>query len=86
VAENLERLRAELGRGGRAAAGTEDVLRALEERRVEVLLYHSNQSGGPSADVLDEAIAAALAQSAEVLAVEAPDLGPLGGIAAVLRF
>jgi peptide chain release factor subunit 1 len=85
VAENLERLRAELGRGGRAAAGAEDVLRALEERRVEVLLYHTNQ-GGPPEDVVEKAIQAALGQDAEVLPVQTPDLGPLGGIAAVLRF
>ena len=37
-------------------------------------------------DVLEEAIEAAIAQDAEVLSVEGPDLGPLGGIAALLRF
>jgi hypothetical protein len=40
---------------------------------------------------LDEAVAehavhAALEQDAEVLPVRTPDLGPLGGIAALLRF
>ncbi len=85
VDENLERLRAELGRQGRAAAGVQDVMRALEERRVEVLLYHPNE-GSPGEEVVEKAIEAAFAQDAEVLAVDTPDLGPLGGIAAVLRF
>jgi peptide chain release factor subunit 1 len=85
VAENLERLRTELGRGARAAAGVEDVLRALEERRVEVLLYERNGQS-PGGDVLEQAVQAALAQDAEVLPVGSPDLAPLGGIAAVLRF
>jgi peptide chain release factor subunit 1 len=79
----LEELRARLGRGERAAAGAEDVLRALEERRVGILLYDPQP--------LDEAVAehavhAALEQDAEVLPVRTPDLGPLGGIAALLRF
>jgi peptide chain release factor subunit 1 len=85
VAENLERLRTELGRNGRAAAGAEHVLRALEERRVEVLLYDRN-GRAPGDDVIERAVEAAVAQDAEVLPVDAPDLGPLGGIAAVLRF
>lgn len=85
VAENLDRLRTELGRKGRAAAGVEDVLRALEERRVEVLLYDRN-GRARSGEVIEQAVEAAVAQDAEVLAVEAPDLGPVGGIAAVLRF
>jgi stalled ribosome rescue protein Dom34 len=85
VAENLDRLRTELGRKGRAVAGAEDVLRALEERRVEVLLYERNGRTLGS-DVIERAVEAAVAQDAEVLTVEAPDLGPLGGIAAVLRF
>ncbi len=85
VAGNVERLRTELGRGGRAAAGVEDVLRALEERRVEVLLYERNGQS-PGSDVLEQAVQAAVAQDAEVQPVDSPDLGPLGGIAAVLRF
>ena len=36
--ESLDRLRDGLGTGGRAAAGLEDVLGALNERRVEILL------------------------------------------------
>lgn len=58
VAERIERLRAELGREGRATGGAE----------------------------LEEAIEAAIAQDAEVLPVDGPDLGPLGGVAAILRF
>ena len=85
LAQNLERLRTELGRGGRAAAGAEDVLRMLEERRVEVLLYQRDQRG-LGEEVLEQAIEAAVAQDAEVMPVDSPDLGPLGGIAAVLRF
>jgi hypothetical protein len=37
-------------------------------------------------DALEHAVEAALGQDAEVLTVETPDLGPLGGIAALLRF
>jgi len=37
--------------------------------------------------ILEDAVGAALGQSAEVLALrERPELGPLGGIAATLRF
>src|SRR5207248_11803562 len=35
----LERLEQGLGAGGRAAAGLDDVLEALNERRVELLLF-----------------------------------------------
>jgi peptide chain release factor subunit 1 len=78
----LERLRAGLGNGGRAAAGEEQVMRCLEERRVETLLF----SPGLVDAAAEQAVHAALEQGAEVLAVETPDLGPLGGIAALLRF
>ncbi len=40
----------------------------------------------PREDLLDQAVHAAVEQDAEVFAVETPDLGPLGGIAALLRF
>lgn len=83
VDQRLEELRARLGRGERAAAGAEDVLRALEERRVGTLLYSSQP---PDEAVVEQAVHVALEQDAEVLAVETPDLGPLGGIAALLRF
>ncbi|HEY3189071.1 MAG TPA: host attachment protein [Solirubrobacteraceae bacterium] len=44
VREALERLREGLGRGVRAAAGLSDVLSALNERRVEVLLYERGRA------------------------------------------
>lgn len=112
--EALDRLRAGLGAGpgGRGAAGIEDVLRALVERRVEILLlepgfahrgvrcpqcgYLGLEGEGCPADgtpleqhpnVVEDAIEAALAQSAEVMVVRHhDDLGPLGSVGAVLRF
>jgi peptide chain release factor subunit 1 len=84
VAERLGRLRAELGRDGRAVGGAEDVLDALEQRRVEALLFTRGDRAPDQ--VIEEAAEAAIAQDAEVLAVDGPDLGPLGGIAAILRF
>ena len=111
VHERLERLRAELGRDGRAAAGADAVLSALVERRVEALLFAqgepvpgaacptcgllSSEDGDCPQDgarlehrdnVLEQAIEAAIAQDAEVVPVTTPDLGPIGGIAALLRF
>jgi peptide subunit release factor 1 (eRF1) len=82
VHEQLERLRAGLGNKGRAAAGPEQVSRCLEERRVETLLF----TAGVREPALEQAVHAALDQGADVLPVDSPDLGPLGGIAAVLRF
>jgi peptide chain release factor subunit 1 len=84
LAEKLERLRAELGRDGRAVGGADAVLSALEQRRVEALLF--TRGDQVPDDVLEEAIEAAVAQDAEILPVDGPDLGPLGGIAALLRF
>jgi peptide chain release factor subunit 1 len=82
VHAHLERLRAGLGNGGRAAAGHEQVSRCLEERRVETLLF----TAGIREPALEQAMHAALDQDAELLPVDSPDLGPLGGIAALLRF
>jgi peptide subunit release factor 1 (eRF1) len=111
--EVVERLRAGIGRGaeGRAVGGLPDVLAALNEQRVEVLLLEPGASRrgwvepttgylaaepGPSPtgealqereDVIEAAIERAIEQSAEVLVLrDQPDLGPHGGIAAVLRF
>ncbi len=111
VHERLEQLRAALGADGRAAAGAEQVLASLQERRVGTLLFSAGQplpgaicpqcgllraQGGSCPldgstlelrdDLLEEATAAAVTQDAEVVAVDSPDLGPLGGIAALLRF
>ena len=108
----VERLRAGLGRpDGRAAAGLPDVLAALNEQRVEVLLLEPGvgkrgwvdpstgylaAEPGPSPtggelqereDVLEAAIERAVEQSAEVLVLrDLPDLGPHGGVGALLRF
>jgi peptide subunit release factor 1 (eRF1) len=82
VRAQLERLRAGLGNEGRAAAGREQVLRCLDERRVETLLI----TQGAREPIVERAVHAALDQGADVLPVDSPDLGPLGGIAAVLRF
>ena len=79
--EIVERLRAGIGReDGRAAAGVEAVREALEQARVETLLLEPRT---PHEDLIERA----LEQAAEVLVLRHhPDLGPLGGVAAVLRF
>lgn len=108
----LERLSSGLAHGERAAAGLRAVLGALNERRVETLLYEAGfaspgyvcpQSGwlgvGPAEcpsgeeraeereNVLEDAIATAIVQNADVRSLrERPELGPHGGIAALLRF
>jgi len=106
-------LREHLGRGEeRAAAGLEDVLLALLERRVGTLLYQADLqvpgvlctrcgwmgADGESCpldgtalearpDILEDAVQAAVSQSAEILPLrDRPELGPLGGVAALLRF
>jgi len=86
VNDALARLREGLGRGSRAAGGLDDVQRALDERRVEILLY---ERGRAEEQAIEDAAEAAVLQDADVLALdpaEHPDLGPHGGIGAVLRF
>jgi peptide chain release factor subunit 1 len=79
----LDRLRAGVGRGERAAAGADDVMEALEQSRVEILLLADDYDGAER----EEAIEQALAQSAEVIVVRHhDDLVVHGGIGAVLRF
>lgn len=115
VDELLGDLRAGLATG-RSAAGLADTLVALNQRRVETLLYEpgftaagvacttcgwlgraddDDGRGCPACghellareNVREDMVAAALLQSADVQSTaERPDLGPLGGIAAVLRF
>lgn len=108
----LERLREGIGRGDRAAAGLREVLKALNERRVETLLYDAGLrvrgvvgtstgflgvdeeidpiDGSPTEqrdDIVENAAETAVLQAAEVRVLEdRPDLGPHGGIAALLRF
>ncbi|HVW18426.1 MAG TPA: zinc ribbon domain-containing protein, partial [Solirubrobacteraceae bacterium] len=107
------RLRAGIA-DGRAAIGLAATLEALDERRLETLLYEAGfaaagvrcercgrlgtDDGAASCpacggelrrreSILEEAITAALLQSATVESIAGrPDLGPLGRIAALLRF
>jgi peptide chain release factor subunit 1 len=104
--EALDRLVEAVGRGGRGAAGIEQVLDALNQARVETLLIDENfhaggrrdfeaglllpahaDAGEPVDDIVEPAIEKAIEQSASPVVVRFhDDLGPLGGIGAVLRF
>jgi peptide chain release factor subunit 1 len=111
-AEAVERLRAAVGSDSRGVVGLDDTLRALVERRVDVLLVSASYTapgwrcGGCGhvtrvgrrcpvcesdmhevADVVEEAIEEALAQSCEVeVCVDNADLDVLGRIGALLRY
>jgi peptide chain release factor subunit 1 len=80
-ADALERVRQGIGAGGRAAAGRDEVMRLLAEARVERVLLAEGVEAG-------DAVEKALESGAEVVVVRhhADDLGPLGGIAALLRY
>jgi peptide chain release factor subunit 1 len=110
--EFLDRLREGVASpGGHGAAGLDQTLVALYERRVGALLYEPgftapgivcpvcgllagegqtcpiHEQADPEEDIVERARDAALAQSAEIVAVRHhDDLGPLGRIGAVLRF
>jgi peptide chain release factor subunit 1 len=104
--EALDRLAAGVGRGGRGAAGLDEVLSALNEARVDTLLIadgfrapgrvdretgmlHADGAGEgePVQNVVEPAIEKAIEQSARTIVVRHhDDLGPLGGIGAVLRY
>jgi hypothetical protein len=109
--EALDRLAHGVGSGERGAAGLAQVLAALNEARVEVLLVARGMTAEgfcdpatgllyataeelpagaepkPVADIVEKAIEKAIEQSAEILGIRHhDDLGPLGGIGAVLRF
>ncbi len=81
--ELLDRLEHGLAAGGRAAAGVEDVLSSLEERRVDTLLLGE---GFRASGVAERATEKALECSAEVVVVQHHDLTPHDGIAALLRY
>jgi peptide chain release factor subunit 1 len=111
-AEAVSRLRDAVGSDGRGVAGLDATLRALVERRVEVLLVSSTyttpgwrcttcgwigrvgracpvdgQEMSAVADVVEEAIEEALAQSCEVeICVGNADLDVLGQMGALLRY
>jgi peptide chain release factor subunit 1 len=109
--EALDRLVQGVGSGGRGAGGLRDVLGALAQGKVAILLIargftapgvcdtatgvlYADESDAPPdsalepvEDVAEKAIERALKQSAEVIGVRHhDDLGPLGGIGAVLRY
>lgn len=71
-----------LGTGNKSVAGPDDVLAALDDRRVATLLV----SKGSTEDRFEQAVGDALAQSAEIVVVESEALDSLGRIAALLRY
>ena len=109
--EALDRLAQAVGSGSRGAAGLSQVLAAINDARVELLLVGRGMTAEgvcdpatgllyaraeelpegaeakPVADIVEKALERALEQSAEVIGIRHhDDLGPLGGIGAVLRF
>ncbi len=109
--EALDRLIQGVGSGGRGAGGLRDVLVAIAESKVEILLIargyaasgfcdtatgvlYADEADAPDEgtlervdDIVERAIEKAIEQSAEVMGVRHhDDLGPLGGIGAVLRY
>jgi len=109
--EALDRMAQGVGSGGRGAAGLAEVLAALNEARVEILLIGPGMTAAgvcdpatnllyatpeevpegatavPIEDIVEKAIEKAIEQSADVIGVRHhDDLGPLGGIGAVLRY
>jgi peptide chain release factor subunit 1 len=71
-----------LGTGNKSVAGPDEVLAALDDRRVATLLV----SKGSTEDRFEQAVEDALAQSAEIVVVESEALDSLGKIAALLRY
>src|SRR5215213_4195959 len=79
--ELLDRLEHGLGAGGRAAAGVDDVLGALEEARVDTLLLSEDFRAGGG--VAERAMEKARESSARVVVVRHHDLTTHDGIAAL---
>jgi peptide chain release factor subunit 1 len=71
-----------LGTGNQSVAGPDEVLAALDEKRVRVLLVSKGAPNGK----FEDAVEAARAQAADVVIVEGEALDSLGGIAALLRY
>ncbi|MBK5221096.1 MAG: hypothetical protein JJE35_15155 [Thermoleophilia bacterium] len=80
--EMIDRLEQGLGEGKGAVTGVDDVLAAIEDRRVETLLVHS----GARDEQVEQAVEGAVGQSAEVLVVEGDALDSHGRVAALLRY
>lgn len=79
----LDRMAQGIGRGDRGASGLRDVMAALEQARVEILLLAEDFD----APELDTAVEQAITQDAQVLVVRHhDDLAVHQGIGAVLRF
>ncbi len=80
--EAIGRVMEGLGTGDRSVAGPDEVLAALDDRRVATLLV----SKGATEDRFEQAVENALAQSAEIVIVESEALDSLGNVAALLRY
>lgn len=80
--EAIDRVMAGLGTGNKSVAGPDDVLAALDDRRVATLLI----SKGAPDDRFEQAVEAAQAQAAEIVVIESEALDSLGKIAALLRY
>jgi peptide chain release factor subunit 1 len=71
-----------LGTGSKSVAGSDDVLAALDQMRVDTLLISRSAPDGR----FERAVDAAQRQSAEILIVEGEGLDALGNVAALLRY
>jgi peptide chain release factor subunit 1 len=71
-----------LGTGNKSVAGPDEVLAALDDRRVATLLVSKGSTEGR----FEQAVEDALAQSAEIVVVESEALDSLGNVAALLRY
>jgi peptide chain release factor subunit 1 len=80
--EAIGRVMEGLGTGNKSIAGPDEVLAALDDRRVATLLV----SKGATEDRFEQAVEDALAQSAEIVVVESEALDSLGNVAALLRY
>lgn len=80
--EAIGRVMEGLGTGNESVAGPDEVLAALDDKRVATLLV----SKGALDERFEQAVEAAQAQSAEIVVVESEALDSLGRIAALLRY
>ncbi len=80
--EAIARVKEGLGTGSQSVAGLDEVLAALDDRRVATLLISKGAGEAP----FERAVEDALAQSAEIFVVESEALDSLGNVAALLRY